>query len=48
MKMNQNKHNFQKDINLLIPNIDTTSERLSSDNRPGTFLKNTLTEKSLK
>ena len=46
--MNQNKHNFQKDINLLIPNIDTTSERLSSDNRPGTFLKNTLTEKSMK
>ena len=48
MNMNQNKHNYQKDINLLIPNIDTTSERLSSDNRPGTFLKNTLTEKILK
>ena len=37
--MVDNKLNFQKDINLLIQNIDTTSERLSSDNKPGIFLK---------
>ena len=44
--MNKNRHNFQKDINL-IPNIDTTSERLSSDNTPGKFFFNNLTEKNL-
>ena len=45
--MNQNKHNFARDLNLLIPNIDTTSERLSSDNTPGTFIKNNLTDNNL-
>ena len=43
--MNQNKHNLKRDINLLIQNIDTTSERLPSDNIPGIFLINNLTEK---
>ena len=46
MKMSKNKQNLQKDINL-IPNIDTTSERLSSDNTPGKFFLNNLTEKNL-
>ena len=47
--MNQNnKYNYQGgDLNLLIPNIDTTTERLSSDNTPGIFFKNSLTEKNL-
>ena len=45
--MDQNKHNFPKDVKLLISNIDTTSERLSSDNTPGIFLKNSFTEKAL-
>ena len=44
--MNQSKHNNHDDLTLLIPNIDTTTERLSSDNNIGIFFKNTLTDKS--
>ena len=44
--MNQGKHNNHDDLTLLIPNIDTTTERLSSDNNIGIFFKNTLTDKS--
>ena len=47
MKLNQNNHNLQKDFNLVIQNIDTTSERLTSDNIPGRFFINSLTEKCL-
>ena len=44
--MNQGKHNNHDDLTLLIPNIDTTTERLSSDNNIGIFFKNTFTDKS--
>ena len=44
--MNQGKHNNHDDLTLLIPNIDTTTERLSSDNNIGIFFKNTLTDKN--
>ena len=44
--MNQIKHNNHDDLTLLIPNIDTTTERLTSDNNIGLFFKNTLTDKS--
>ena len=46
MEMNQNRKNIYGDLNLLIPNIDTTSERLPSDNTPGAFLRNIITEKN--
>ena len=47
MKMKQNNNNSPGELNLLIPNIDTTSERLPSENTPGVFMKNILTEKNL-
>ena len=47
MKMNQNRNNIHEDLNLLIPNIDTTSERLPSDNTPRKLLRNIIIEKNL-
>ena len=47
MKMNEKNNNYTGELNLLIPNIDTTSERLPSENTPGAFLKNILTEKNI-